>query len=104
MIDSTIQKSWNQLYEGISTADEETDESYDDLREMLENIPGCECMQKEEVKLWITSDDTEQEPTAQDIICAVLKSDDINGADMNDADESIQDDNRVTADEGFKAL
>jgi hypothetical protein len=42
--DSTLQKSWNKLYEGISTADEETDESYDDLREMLENIPGCEGM------------------------------------------------------------
>jgi hypothetical protein len=29
---------------------------------------------------------------------------DIDGADVNDADESNQDDNRVTADEGFKAL
>jgi hypothetical protein len=102
--DSTLQKSWNRLYEGISTADEETGESYDDLREILEHIAGCECMQEERVKLWVTSDDTEQELTDQDIISVVLKSDDIDGADVNDADESVQDDNRVTADEGFKAL
>jgi hypothetical protein len=102
--DSTLQKSWNKLYEGISTAVEETDESYDALLEMLGNIPGCEGVQEEEVKLWMTSDDNEQELTDQDIISAVLKSDDIDGADVNDADESTQDDNRVTADEGFKAF
>jgi hypothetical protein len=101
---SSLQKSWNKLCEGISTDDEETDESYDDLREMLENIAGCEGLQEEEVKLWITSDDTEQELTDQDIISAGLKSDDIDGADVNDADESVQDDNRVTADEPLKAL
>jgi hypothetical protein len=104
--DSTLHKSWKNCKktEGISTADEETDESYDDLHEMLENIPGCEGMQEEEVKLWITSDDAEQELTDQDMISAVLKSDDTDGADMNDTDESILDDNWVTADEGFKPL
>ena len=34
----------------------------------------------------------------------MLKSDDIDSADVNDTNESIQDDNRVTADEVFKAL
>ena len=96
----TIAKSWNKLYNGIISPEDEED--CENLQELVQRIPGCEDITQCEVNVWLLSDDPELQMSDCDIVNAVLRPGD--DADDTEVDTSEPEIDRVTADEGFKAF
>lgn len=102
--ESTLEKSWSQLLEEtVSETPSEVngDEiSNEEMSSLIKKLPGCENKQDSEVAEWLNSDDTHYELTDQEIVEVVLESTD----EDEDSREIIEDDGRVTAEEGYNAL
>lgn len=95
--EASIKNSWNKLYDGLVSEDEEDN---DNIEQLVQQIPGCEGIESSEIDDWLQSDDPELDLTDQDIVDVVMNS----TAEADDREDNDNASNRVTADEGFKAL
>jgi hypothetical protein len=96
--DETLQRCWRKIYDGL---DEEETESFENLTEMVQSIPGCEDCNENDVDEWVAADDSE-ELSDEDIVEAVLQpADNTTEVKADDVDDGI---GKVTPDDGFNAL
>ncbi|XP_067215686.1 jerky protein homolog-like [Linepithema humile] len=96
---STIQKSWAKILNSDSQSDEVLDNI--DLYSMMEQIPGCANVEKNDTDEWANGDDCEHELT-DDEICQLVNSEEEIADETGD--NEMEESQYVNHEEGLNAL